>query len=355
MRYRPLEELKTLQDLTTFDAVCIGGPLNATLASLGCLPVAAILSLQEKSHLAGAYLRSLPYRMPKHMKYCVSLLTVRHRVYVAWIHESASFAGREGWAVAFDSAVGAIDDGAYPKDGIEQAPFEPGEIVVPRGGFKSDCVTVQRCFHRDGKWWFIPIFGDAAAKECACYVKISEFEIPPELDDAQTTLSSDETTAAVGNVLRDDQIFGPSKFAAVSDPGSGSKTYYGIDLSGISITSMAPKLFANNNAYKNDFADALKNAAQSADMIHANRNVSPFHPGELVRFKHGGGEARVEKTKYLDSEKCWCVRLVGHASPYSAAMLERVPTKPLTPRDVPPAPVADERPRRRVVRKGERK
>jgi hypothetical protein len=353
LRYRPLEELKTLHDLTTFDAVCIGGPLNGTLASLGCLPVKAILSLQENCNLAGAYMRSLPYRMPKHMKYCVSLLNVRHRIYVAWIHESTNFSGRANWEIAFDSAVDEIDDGAYPQDRLEQAPFKPGDLVVANGDYPSNYLTVRRCFHRDGKWWFVPD-EPVGSKECACYVMRSEYLKPPALDEERTTLRGDEVTTAIGNVLRDDQIFGPSKFFTTSDPGSGSTTMYGIDMSKIDVMSMQTDLLKNTG--KQDYFDAMMHAVHAANIGNANRNVAPFHPGELVRFKADGVEARVEKTQYLDDQKCWAVRLAGHKSPYNAKLLERAPPKPSTPRDVPPAPAAaDERPRRRVIRKGERK
>lgn len=326
--YRPVELLKTARDLCDFDAICVGGPLNGEFQSLGKLPMQSLYDVIE-SHRKSPVgnMRSFSYRLPSHMKYRLTLLRSRGKVYVAWAHESVPVVIHTELLASFDSALESSEPMA-PVDAIDAPPFDPGDRVAPKGGYISDAVTVRRCFHRDGKWLFYPMHGRVIAQDCECWCKVDQHAGPVPLDEESPSDARDATPDPEHAVLTDDQMFGPT------DLWSSNGTYPVLD-------------------------GLMSSGKQYADSFLTERNHRPFRVGQTVVWKSKGTAHVVEAIKYVESEKCWAIRIPGHDRPYNASMftasgvvtlqIDRSRSENASPQ-ADPQPLGA-RPKRNIIRK----
>lgn len=339
--YRSIELLKTATDLCTFDAICVGGTLHGQFRSLGSLPfqhLTEVIESHTKSRVGN--MRSFPYRLGSHMKYRLSLVR-RGLVYLAWLHDSVPCAINSELLGSFNAALEKSETiTPTEEESIEQAPFEPGDRVAPNGGYISDAVTVNRCFHRDGKWWFTPMHGKAIARECQCFVKVGEHKAPPTFDTESENAAQDATPDPKHKVLTDGEMSGPSGLlpnvpasqfvSKFNDALKEWGVHYQIDTSMMELTSY--------------------NRAGTPSQ-NVNRTVAPFRVGQMVRWKSKGTTHIVEAIKYVESEKCWAIRIPGHDRPYDAAMFEAGATGSVSaPPPADPQPLGA-RPRRNIIRK----
>lgn len=319
--YRSIELLKTATDLCTFDAICVGGTLHGQFRSLGSLPfqhLTEVIESHAKSRVGE--LRSFPYRLGSHMKYRLCLVR-RGRVYLAWLHDSVHRTSQSELVGSFDAALEFSKLSASDEEQDGQAPFEPGDRVAPNGGYVHDAVTVNRCFYRDGRWRFIPMWNDNVSHECRCWIKVGEHKAPPKFDTESENAAQDATPDPKHKVLSDDEMFGPT------DLWSGKDTYAGL-------------------------GSLLDGSMYAAPPVQ-NRALAPFRVGQMVRWKSKGTTHIVEAIKYVDAENCWAIRIPGHGRPYDAAMFEAFLPATLSPNVAPPAdpqPLGA-RPRRRIIRK----
>lgn len=331
--YSPIKCLKTAKQLINFDAICVGGPLHGEFRSLGSLPVqqlTEVIDSYTKSRVGN--MRSFPYRLGAHMKYRLSLVR-RGLVYLAWLHDSVPCAVNSELLANFDAALEKSETIAQTDEApIEAAPFEPGDRVAPNGGYISDAVTVNRCFHRDGKWWFLPMHGKAVARDCACWIKLEQHIEPPPLDKENENAAKDATPDPKHKVLSDAEMFGPTQLFNTTN-NNGENVTYGIDWSKLELTSFQKNAFA--------------------PVPDVNRSVAPFRVGQIVRRNSDGKITIVEAIKYVDAEKCWAIRIPGHDRPYDVAMFEPMGSDNVAQQQPPPPdpqPIGA-RPRRRIIRK----
>lgn len=332
--YRPLELLKSAKDLCTFDAICVGGPINGEFRSLGKLPMQNLCEIID-SHTKSRFenVRVFPYRLGAHMKYRLTLLRRRGLVYVAWVHDSVPLSINSEATASLDAALEKSETIAPTEErAIEAAPFEPGDRVAPNGGYIADAVTVKRVFHRDGQWWFIPMHGKAVARDCQCWVLVEQHAGPQPLDKEDENAAKDATPDPKHKVLSDAEMFGPTQLFNTTN-NHGENVTYGIDWSKLELMSYQKNAFA-----------------PTPDV---NRTVAPFRVGQMVRRKSDGRLCLVEAIKYVDAENCWAIRIPGHDRPYDAAMFDVSGAGSVNVNVAPPAdpqPLGA-RPRRRIIRK----
>lgn len=335
--YAPIECLKTAKQLINFDAICVGGPLHGQFRALGSLPVqqlTEVIDSYTKSRVGN--MRSFPYRLGSHMKYRLSLVR-RGLVYLAWLHDSVPCAINSELLGSFNAALefsqlSAPDEGLYGP-----APFEPGDRVAPNGGYAHEAVTVNRCFYRDGQWRFIPMWSDNVSHECRCWVKVAEHKAPPTFDTESENAAKDATPDPKHKVLSDAEMFGPIQLFQTTN-NNGENVTYGIDWSKLDLMSYASK---------------PKSGPEYAASFLTNRTVAPFRVGQMVRWKSKGTAHIVEAIKYVESEKCWAIRIPGHDRPYNASMFEasgQVTAEVNVAPPPDPQPLG-RRPRRNIIRK----
>lgn len=337
--YRPIELLKTAKDLCAFDAICVGGPLHGAFRSLGKLPMQNICEVVESHHKSPiGNMRAFSYRLTSHMKYRLTLLRRRGMVFVAWVHESVPVAIHSELLANFDAAIEFSKLNELPEEeAIEAAPFEPGDRVAPNGGYAHEAVTVNRCFYRDGQWRFIPMWSDNVSHECRCWVKVAEHKAPPTFDTESENAAKDATPDPKHKVLSDAEMFGPTQLFQTTN-NNGENVTYGIDWSKLDLMSYASK---------------PKSGPEYAASFLTNRTVAPFRVGQMVRWKSKGTAHIVEAIKYVESEKCWAIRIPGHDRPYNASMFEasgQVTAEVNVAPPPDPQPLG-RRPRRNIIRK----
>lgn len=316
--YRPIELLKTAKQLISFDAICVGGPLHGQFRALGSLPVqqlTEVIDSYTKSRVGN--MRSFPYRLGSHMKYRLSLVR-RGLVYLAWLHDSVPCAINSELLGSFNAALEFSQPSAPDEELYGPAPFKRHDEVFIRGSsvYQHRCVVVDQCIFRDGKWWFNTI-GDPCLREAACY---QTYEEPAESNDWMDTESEnaakDATPDPKHKVLSDDEMFGPTKFI--------------------------PNVSGSTLPIGRQYADAF---------VSPNRSIAPFRVGQMVRWKSKGTTHIVEAIRYVESDKCWAIRIPGHDRPYDAAIFEAIATSSVsTPPPADPQPLGA-RPRRRIIRK----
>jgi len=238
--YRPIELLKTATDLCTFDAICVGGTLHGQFRSLGSLPfqhLTEVIESHAKSRVGE--LRSFPYRLGSHMKYRLCLVR-RGRVYLAWLHDSVHRTSQSELVGSFDAALEFSKLSASDEEQDGQAPFKHGDFVVPNGGHVRDGLTVHSCFHRDGKWWFIPSHGNAVARDCNCWVKFDMHAVTKAMDEENENAAPHATPDPKHKVLSDAEMFGPTQLFQTTN-NNGENVTYGIDWSKLDLMSYASK------------------------------------------------------------------------------------------------------------------
>lgn len=336
--YRPVELLKSAKDLCNFDAICVGGPIDGEFRSLGSLPVAKLTEVVDSySKIPVGAVRSFSYQLGSHVKYRLSLVW-RGLTYLAWLHDSVPCAANSALTAAFDAALEKSKLVAVDKaHALEQAPFKHGDFVVPNGGHVGDGLTVHSCFHRDGKWWFIPSHGNAVARDCNCWVKFDMHAVTKAMDEENENAAPHATPDPKHKVLSDAEMFGPTQLFQTTN-NNGENVTYGIDWSKLDLMSYASK---------------PKSGPEYAASFLTNRTVAPFRVGQMVRWKSKGTAHIVEAIKYVESEKCWAIRIPGHDRPYNASMFEasgQVTAEVNVAPPPDPQPLG-RRPRRNIIRK----
>jgi hypothetical protein len=181
----------------------------------------------------------------------------------------------------------------------QQWPFEPGDRVVWLYGPADNVVTVSTCAKIDGVWCFMTD-GDTSARRICSEYGVA-LEKPPEEKPAEKPA----TKPPQRRVLRDAEMFGPSKFSHADIAAAEAETpFVNIDLEKIGAAMRAP--------------------AQPQPI-----GAAPFRVGQVVRQKTGEHCERnrrvvVEAVKFVTDRdfRGWAIRLQGRDKPYAADLFE---------------------------------